>query len=496
VENEKTLENEKAVENEKTEGIEHMDTEKNAGTQGESRNSQESRNTQELQNSKISKSFLSYYAETLPVPFYILLGLFVFSNMLLIICFKEPISDYIEPARMVINAILLVLCVMYIAFSLLLWQLKPLPAVIAVGLIVLVGLGWNFIGQTNEFFCTVVAIFLALLAYNRDYRVILKIVMVCHIATVLVGAAGLPLGFTELSFKVGSDDVGYSLGLIYPNHVGRMAFIIFIIAWYLWGQKKKILTLAAGVALSAVMWYVIECKTITIFLIAFPVCWIIVDFPAGRTDRKGQISYVKNSVTQSSDFQNSDFQSSDTHTANAQRSKSVVGKVFITIWNSILLTLPFLSMLLTYILGKHRLFFMQHWHFGQSLYALWMRFISAGILFDVYGFPLFGRDILNEDAPLEFNSGYLYQADIIDSAYIYYLIAIGGILLIACMLWISFGNYRALRNRDYALLLIMVFFCGYGLIEIVFFQFEHNFLVFYPLTVGAMEYKRKRDKEL
>ena len=110
----------------------------------------------------------------------------------------------------------------------------------AAGLIALVGFGWNFIGQTNEFFCTIVAALLAVLAYQRDFRMILKIVLVCHLLTMIVGAVGLPLGFTELAYKVQTVDNGFSMGLIYPNHVGRMMFLILVIAWYLWGQSKRI----------------------------------------------------------------------------------------------------------------------------------------------------------------------------------------------------------------------------------------------------------------
>ena len=40
-----------------------------------------------------------------------------------------------------------------------------------------------------------------------------------------------------------------------------------------------------------------------------------------------------------------------------------------------------------------------------------------------------------------------------------------------------------------------VFMCGYGLIETVFFQFEHNFIFFYPLTATAMMYQARRSKE-
>ena len=403
---------------------------------------------------KNSMPFKKYYSEINPIPFYVMIGLFVFSNMLLVVNFIEPISERITTLRLWINAGLLVLCVMYMAFILLLWRLEAETFMAAAGLIALVGFGWNFIGQTNEFFCTIVAALLAVLAYQRDFRMILKIVLVCHLLTMIVGAVGLPLGFTELAYKVQTVDNGFSMGLIYPNHVGRMMFLILVIAWYLWGQSKRIVTTIAFFIAAVFNWRVVNCRTIVLFLIGFPICWWGITFL--------QKFEIKN-------------------------------KAFIFLkdcWDDILMAFPFVCMLFTYIMGRNRAFFMTHWHFGQGIYALWMRFISAGILFKVYGFPLFGRDILEEDAPMEFNAGQFYIANIIDNAYIYYLIAIGGIALIACMLWLSFGAYRAFKNNDLAFLLIYFFMCGYGIIEIVFFQFEHNFLFFYPLTATAMAYKK------
>ncbi|MBR3007825.1 MAG: hypothetical protein IKH70_04395 [Stomatobaculum sp.] len=399
------------------------------------------------------ESFPEYYAKQSPVPFYVLLSMFLISNMLLVVCFRQPLAGYVQPVRRMINAAVLTLSTMYTAFHLLLWKLKPATAAAGAGLIIAVGLGWNFIGRTGEFFCTAIAAFLAVLACRRDFRAILKIVLACHIVTMLIGAVGLAAGFTMLRYKVDAPGVGYSMGLIYPNHVGRMAFLAFMIIWYLWGQEKRFLTLAAGVLLSAVMWYKVECKTISFFLVGFPVCWYIVTFWT-RLKKKGPAA-------------------------------DAFGKI----WRAAFIAMPFLCMGLTWFLGKKRAFFLEHWHYGQSAFALWMRFISAGILFKNYGFPLLGRDITKENAIFEINNGQVYEAAIVDNAYIYYLIAIGGIALILCMLWFSLGVYRAFRNQDYAFVLMSFFMCGYGLIEVVFFQFEHNFLIFYPLTATALAYK-------
>ena len=140
------------------------------------------------------KSFLEFYEKTSPIPFYVMLALFVISNMLMVVNFVIPVFAVVFKVHLIINTVLLILCIMYIAFILLLWKIDVVSCGIALSLIAVVAFGWNFIGQTNEFFCTVVATLLALLAYQRDFKRILEIVLVAHIVTMAVGALGLPLG--------------------------------------------------------------------------------------------------------------------------------------------------------------------------------------------------------------------------------------------------------------------------------------------------------------
>lgn len=437
--------------------------------------------------SKESRPLLDFYAAESPIVFYIMLGLFVVSNMLLVVNFDEPVAEKVLTARLAINAALLILCTMYIAFILLIWKLTPVNIVIAVGLISIVGFGWNYFGKTNELFCTIIASLLAVLAYQRNYRIILKIVLVCHAVTMFIGAIGLPLGFTKLAYKVLTTDNGFSMGLIYPNHVGRMAFLIFMIAWYLWWQNKPVLTTLVAIAGFWAMWRYVNCRTIAVFFLAFLICCWILWFVQQTERSKVENNEADGHIEEKS--KTGDSNAGDPKIEDPKRVSSVTAATIACQFvSAAFVGLPFLCMLFTYIMGRHRVFFLDHWHFGQGIYALWMRFISAGILFKVYGFPLFGRDILSENAPIEFINGHLYMADIVDNAYVYYLIAIGGIALIICMSWLSFGCYRAIRNRDYAFVLMFMFMCGYGIIEIVFFQFEHNFLYYYPLTAQAMRY--------
>ena len=399
-------------------------------------------------------SFFDFYAKESPIPFYVMLGMFVLTNMLLVINFTPEVAEQIVKVRLTINTVLLWLCPMYFAFNLILWRTKPATIAAGMASIALVFILWNFIGGYSELFCTVVAVLLALLAYKRDYKVILKIVMIAHLVTVLAAIAGLGLGYATPRYKLDRPGYGVSLGLIYPNHLGRMIYMVMTIAWYLWGQKRKILTTVVFWVIGIIMWRWIKCRTNAIMVVAFPVCWWATT---------GLLATQKKMAQQP------------------------VRRTLHQIWNGIMVLLPFLLLALTYIIGRQKIV-LEGSRFIKKmrLYSLSMRFISAGILFQVYGFPLLGRDILNESAPMEFMNGHLYVANIIDNAYIYYLIALGGIVLILCMAWLSYANWKMIKNKDHALLLISGFMLIYGLIEIATFQFEHNFIWFYPLTATAI----------
>lgn len=399
-------------------------------------------------------SFREYYREQSAIPVYVLLGLFILSTMLLVINFIDPVAEAVNNVRMVINCAVIILGPLYFCFQLLLWKRSALNCMISLAVICGVFLGWNYLGQTAEIFFTAASIILALLAYGVDYRVILKIYLVAHTLTVLVGALGLVFGYATLRYKVFST-TGFSLGLVYPNHLGRMIFIILALSWYLWGQKKRLVTTIVFLVASYLMWTIVKCRTITFFMIGLPVCWWL---------------------------------------STVLQNRKIPG-VIKKIWDWILILMPFICFVMTYILGQMRVWLDSLSHYGTGFYALLMRFISAGALFDKFGFPLFGTDIFSEDAPIEFINGHHYNANIVDNAYIFYLIAIGLIFLVICMGWISYANYRAVKNGDRALLLLSVFMCGYGLIETVFFQFEHNFIFFYPLTATAMMYQARRSKE-
>ena len=407
-------------------------------------------------------TFPEFYAKESPIPFFVMLGLFILTNMLQVVNFTPEALELVERARLTINTVLLWLCPMYFAFNLILWHMKPWTIAVGVGMIVVVFALWNLIGGYNELFCTVVAAFLALLAYKRDYRKILMIFLVAHLVTILAGAAGLKIGYAAIKYKLGNRKIGISLGLIYPNHLGRMVYIVLTLAWYLWGQRRRILTTAVFWACASVMWKWVKCKTIAAFMLAFPVCWwattLLLKTQSGMDRRPLRMGLHR-------------------------------------IWNAVMIVMPFIMLAVTYILGRQKIFLDATFPKGSSLRSLCMRFIAAGILFQVHGFPLLGQDVLNVSAPMEFMNGHLYVADVVDNAFIYYLIALGGIVLIAMLVWLSIANWKTIRYGDHALLLLSVFMLVYGLIEIVLFQFEHNFLWFYPLAAAAMNHEANAASE-
>ena len=408
---------------------------------------------------KAPLSFPEFYARESAIPFYVMVGLFVLTNMLLVIFFEPDLLPHVYNARRWINTLLLWLCPMYFALNLILWKMKPWTIAVGVGSIIAVFAVWNFLGQYTELFCTAVAAILALLAYGRDYKVVLKIYLVAHLVTMLVAAVGLKLGYALPTYKLGTEDVGVSLGLVYPNHLGRMTFIVMIIAWYLWGQKRRVLTTAIFWAMAAVMWVWVKCKTIAFFMVAFPLCWWATT---------GLLAWKRE------------------------------GKVWNGlhwIWKRAMVLMPFIMFAFTYIAGTQRVWLDSLSEFGTGFYSLLMRFISAGILFKTYGFPLWGTNILEEIAPAEPMNGHIYMAGVIDNSYVYYYICLGAIVLALVMAWLCLANWRLTQNEDHALLLISVFMLVYGLIEVVTFQFEHNFMWFYPMTATALSAAAKRKRK-
>ncbi|MGX8704989.1 MAG: hypothetical protein ACSW8J_00265 [bacterium] len=404
-------------------------------------------------------SFAEFYAKESPIPFYVMMGLFVLSNMLLVINYTPEAEELVLNARRWINVLLLWLCPMYFAFNLILWQMKPWTMAVGAGAVMVVFAMWNFVGQYYELFCTVVAAILALLAYRRDFKTILKIVMIAHLVTVLAAIVGLKLGYAVPRYKLGSEDLGISLGLVYPNHLARLTYIVMTIAWYLWGQERRVLTTVVFWALAAVMWIWVKCRTNAILMVALPICWWATT---------GLLHWKR---------------------------EGKIWNALHEIWNGIMILMPFVMFTFTYVLGKFRVFLDSLSHFGTGLYSMLMRFISAGILFQAFGFPLWGRNITEEEAPWEFMNGHIYMAGIIDNSYVYYFICLGVIVLALVLAWLCVANWRAVQNGDHALLLISVFMLGYGLIEVITFQFEHNFMWFYPLTATALAAASEQRKQ-
>ena len=85
-------------------------------------NSELNENSLQSSISKESQYLPEFYAKESPIVFYAMLALFVVSNMLLIVNFIDPVAEKVLTARIGINAALLILCTMYIAFILLIWK--------------------------------------------------------------------------------------------------------------------------------------------------------------------------------------------------------------------------------------------------------------------------------------------------------------------------------------------------------------------------------------
>ena len=69
-------------------------------------------------------TFREFYAKESPIPFYVMLGLFIFTNNTQVVNFTPEALEATEQVRLTINTVLLWLCPMYFAFNLILWHME------------------------------------------------------------------------------------------------------------------------------------------------------------------------------------------------------------------------------------------------------------------------------------------------------------------------------------------------------------------------------------
>ena len=392
-------------------------------------------------------------------PFYILVICYVVSEYAQRIFWTvEIFSDH---QISVLDYIVLFGSGVYLCYKTAMWKTlreKPLlllPVILAIGLLSCFFLlylveDWN---HRKVAYTIVIDVFLCLMAYGKDYKKILKCLVYIPIAVLLIAGVGLLLGFTENFAKAGQSESTRSLGIIYPNTWGYIAFQAMLLVWYLYLKKKPLLTFAMFWALGIFMYFVIGCRTIAVLSMAFPPVSMLTEWVEKRERKLGK-------------------------------------KPGLIAWAAIALPILCYAVSIGLSLEKEWVamtFYPTKLHPNAPLHSTAMRFVQGGLALEAFGFPLFGRPMtlmrpvwLDEAA-----TGVKESLYVMDNAYVTFTITKGVLWIICALAWLTFAQWKGWKNKDYSILIIGSFMVVFAVMECPGLEVWYNFVLLYPLTYCA-----------
>ena len=372
----------------------------------------------------------------------------------------------------------------YLCYKAVMWKKlreKPLlllPVILAVGLLscfflLYLDKDWN---HHKAAYTVAIDIFLCLMAYGKDYKKLLRCIVFIPIATLVIAGLGLLVGLTQDFAKMGQADSTRSLGIIYPNTWGYIAFQAMLLLWYLYLKKKPLLTFPLFWAMGLFMYFVIGCRTIAVLSMAFPPVSLMTEWVEKRERKPGK-------------------------------------KPGVIAWAAI--ALPILCYAVSIVLSLEKewvaaTFYPSALHPDAPLHSTAMRFVQGGLALDVFGFPLFGRPMtLPPVYTAKLANGvermFTYAGDtmvyldlldpvtgtikehlyVMDNAYVSFTIT-KGVLWIACALaWLTFAQWKGWKSKDYSILLIGSFMLVFAVMECPGMEVWYNFVLLYPLASYA-----------
>ena len=316
------------------------------------------------------------------------------------------------------------------------WKNKAfflVPAVVLFALILI----FNFRGD-NTWYFAFADLFFCLMAYGKDYKKILRCYMLVTVFCLLVAVIGLPIGLTQERSKM---DAAYNLsfGIVYPNTWGQIVFLAMIVFWYLFLQSKKWITFIVFWAMGIFMYLIPRCKTITLFAIAFPIIAL----------------FVKN--------------------GRAKENKLL--RIILTVF-------PFICFAVTMVLCW-QMDWVKKYTYDNALLSFGMRFVQGGIAFQYYGFPLIGYTLPYDPSIVTVVNGEAELLYVVDNAFVTFGLFRGAIWMLWALCWLGYANWRGMKNKDGALVMMSAFLMVFAIMERPGLEASYNFIFLYPLASVA-----------
>ena len=360
----------------------------------------------------------------------------------------------------------------YLCYKITVWKKlleKPyilLPLILAIG--ALCGLLLMFLDQDwkhrKVVFTVIIDIFLCLMAYGKNYKKLLQWLVFVPAATLLIAGLGLLTGLTQEFVKVGQEESTHSLGIIYPNTWGYIAFQTMLLVWYLYLRKKPLISFAMFWLTGVFMYFVIGCKTIAGLSLAFPLISLLTVQMEKRERAPG-------------------------------KKPGAIG------WLAIALPILCYALSIGLCLAKEWVavtFYPTELHPNAPLHSTAMRFVQGGLALDYFGFPLFGRQMtLKAPLYLDPSTGVVEYLYVMDNAYATFTITKGVLWIAACLAWLTFAQWRGWKNKDYSILLIGSFMLIFAVMERPGLEVWYNFVMLYPLaSIAEPDTKKASGKRL
>lgn len=393
-------------------------------------------------------SFFQAVSSSNEMIYLILLTLYVAIYFELKIAFTGEVASFVEKARFAVLGIVMWGSALYLFFIIAAWKdlWRQNFWLIFVGAVLLVSVGYFSTKMSTNAYGVVFDIVFCILACGKSFRKMLHGILCVVVAGLIIAGIGIPMGYTVDLGKPETATPGHSLGINYPNTWGYLLFLGLIILWYLYLRYKPVLTFIIFWAAAAFNWCYILCRTIAGITLIFPVMALIVDYIEKRADKNAEDGTLK-------------------------RKKPLE-------WFCI--AIPFLSFAFM-MANSMAVNFWHQYYYGKLRNLAW-RFIQGGLYFKTYGLPIFGNPYRSNVYTYVNVEGDFIKVGILDSSFAAYIIMRGMVWLAYTLIWLCFAHWKALKKRDYAIILLETIILGFAMMERPGLEMWYNFILLYPLA--------------
>lgn len=394
------------------------------------------------------KTFLDAIGEANETAYLVIFTLYVAIFFILKIAWVSQAEQIITAFQSIMLGIVMWGAAIYLFLVMASWMniwKKNVPLIIMALIILGITFFFSRVMSTNVY-GVVMDVFFCLMAYKKDFKKMLHCILGVSIVMLLIAGLGLVIGFTMDMGKPDTLTPGHSLGINYPNTWGYLAFLGLIVFWYLYIRFRPLITFAVFWAASAFMYFYITCRTIAAITLVFPVLAVVVNLIEKYMDKKAEEGTLK--------------------------------KIKPLEWT--LIAIPFLSWAFMMVNSFAVEWWYQFYH-GPLRNLAW-RFIQGGLYFRTYGLPFVGNPYrANEYTYMNVNGEFI-QVGILDSSFAAYIIMRGILWLTYTLIWLCVAHWKALKKRDYAIIMMETILLGFAMIERPGLEMWYNFILLYPLA--------------